>query len=151
MPLIQGRVVDRRAVIRVGLQATPIITDGPTAVAAAAAIPIFEVRGLLDTGAQVTLVTHRVIGELGLRPRGRRPLGNVSNITMHRTYSFILGMWYSNDRFSPADQGEGYYAFEPILGCDFPDRPDFDVLIGMDIISRGDLTIRRNGEFELLL
>lgn len=36
---------------------------------------------------------------------------------------------------------------KPVIGPDFVDNPNFDVLIGMDIISQGRLTFERGGDF----
>jgi len=69
----------------------------------------------------------------------------------HTAYSFVLGVWYGTDARDPQNSAAGYYGFEPVLGCDFKDNPDFDVLIGMDIILQGDLSVKRSGEFEWYL
>jgi hypothetical protein len=74
-------------------------------------------------------------------------LGNVSNIEMHTSYSFVLGVWYAQDGGETLNETRGYYGFDPILGADFKDNDDFDVLIGMDIISQGDFRTTRSGEF----
>jgi hypothetical protein len=116
-------------------------------IAAAPVININPLRGLLDTGAQITCVTRATAARVGLRPRGKKRLGNVSNIEMHTSYSFVLGVWYSVEGGDTLNETRGYYGFDPILGCDFKDNVDFDVLIGMDIISQGDFSTTRTGEF----
>lgn len=82
---------------------------------------------------------------MNLRPVGRRQLQNVSDIQIHKTYTFVLGVWYGDDNQSGSLKG--YYGFEPVLGCDFYDNDTFDVLIGMDIISQGDFSTKRSGDF----
>ena len=72
----------------------------------------------------------------------------MSNIEIHTTYSFALGVWYTVGGGDTLNETKGYYGFEPVLGCDFKDNDDFDVLIGMDIISQGNFSTKRNGEFE---
>jgi hypothetical protein len=146
MPSVRGRLVDKRAVVTVGIQCNPVDPSGNFI--SEAQLEILEFSGLIDTGAQVTLVTNSALRRLRLRPLGKRPLGNVSNISIHRTYSFKPGVWYSRDEGASLAPSRGYFSFDPILGCDFPDRPDFDVLIGMDLIMQGDLHIFRDGEFE---
>ena len=74
-------------------------------------------------------------------------MGNVSNIETHTSYSFVLGVWYTIDGGRALSETKGYYGFDPILGCDFKDNEDFDVLIGMDIISQGDFSTTRDGHF----
>jgi hypothetical protein len=104
-------------------------------------------RGLLDTGAQITCVTRSAATRAGLRPRGKIRLGNVSSIEIHTAYVFVLGIWYAVDEGESQNQTRGYYGFDPIMGCDFNDNEDFDVLIGMDLIGQGDFSITRSGEF----
>jgi hypothetical protein len=118
-----------------------------TPVATPTIIDIRPLRGLLDTGATVTCVTRAVAARVGLKPRGKQRLGNVSSIEIHTAYSFILGVWYEIDEGESQNRTRGYYGFEPIYGCDFKDNDDFDVLIGMDLIGQGDFSTTRNGEF----
>ena len=105
-------------------------------------MPIAPLRGLLDTGAQGTLITKKAAANVGLRPRGKKRIGNVSSSQMHTAYSFVVGVWYEANGY------RGYYGFDPILGADFKDNEDFDLLVGMDIISQGDFFTRRDGTFE---
>jgi hypothetical protein len=151
MPLIHGRLDDRRALIDVGLQPTLQAIDGVLPVSQSSDFVIKPLRGLLDTGAQITCVTRSTARAVGLVPRGKKRLGNVSNIEIHTAYSFVLGVWYVVDNGGPNNQTKGYYGFDPILGCDFSDNANFDVLIGMDIISQGDFSTKRSGEFEWFL
>ena len=151
MPLIRGRLDNKRALIDVGLQPTLVAVEGVQPFMGVADFQIQPLRGLLDTGAQVTCVTRSTAKRVGLTPRGKRRLGNVSTIENHTAYSFVLGVWYVQDNGDTNNQTTGYYGFEPTYGCDFKDNDDFDVLIGMDIISQGDFATKRNGEFEWFL
>jgi hypothetical protein len=147
MPSIRGRLDNRRAIVDVGLQPSTALIDGVTPVAMPPIIDIKPLRGLIDTGATMTCITRAVAAQVGLRPRGKQRLGNVSSIEIHTAYSFQLGVWYAVDEGESQNQTRGYYAFEPILGCDFKDNDDFDVLIGMDLIGKGDFSTTRSGEF----
>jgi len=66
---------------------------------------------------------------------------------MHTAYVFVLGVWYEIDEGQSQNRTRGYYGFDPIMGCDFKDNEDFDVLIGMDLIGRGNFSTTRDGEF----
>lgn len=134
MPLIKGRLDNRRAIIDVGLQPTTILLDSVSPVALPPVIDISPLRGLIDTGAGITCITRQTAQRVGLRPKGKKRLGNVSNIEIHTSYSFVLGVWYSAENGEAMNTTRGYYGFEPILGADFKDNEDFDVLIGMDIM-----------------
>ena len=146
MPLIRGRLDGRRALIDVGLQPTLYATESVQPIVAQQSFEIQPLRGLIDTGAQITCITRSVARQTGLRPVGKKRLGNVHSIEIHNAYSFVVGVWYEAEDGS--DRTRGYFGFEPILGCDFGDNQNFDVLIGMDIISQGDFAIKRGGEFE---
>lgn len=99
-------------------------------------------RGLLDTGASGTCITRSAAREMGLRPRGKARVGGVSGTEYHNRFRFVLGALYN-------DGGErGYFWFDEVSGVDFPDNGDFDVLIGMDVISQGDLHVLRSGRFK---
>lgn len=105
-------------------------------------MPVDALRGLLDTGATRTCITRKAAARAGLKPQGKVRIGNVSSFEMHNQYAFVLGVWFG----SPGGD-RGFYGFDTILGVDFKDNDDFDVLIGMDVISRGDLTLLRDGSF----
>ncbi len=82
---------------------------------------------------------------MGLRSRGKARVGGVGGIETHNRFRFVLGALYD-------DGGErGYFWFEEVSGVDFPDNGDFDVLIGMDVINQGDLTVTRDGHFHWVL
>ncbi len=147
MPLITGTLNNRRALIDCGLRPTLETVDGVQPVQSPFSMPIEPFKGLIDTGASLTCVTPRVAQKIGLVPRGKIPLGSVSDVRLHTTYSFVLGVWYSEQNGEPQNSTTGYFGFEPVLGCEIPEKIDFDVIIGMDIISQGDFTTNRLGEF----
>jgi hypothetical protein len=142
-----GQLHDGRVIIDVGLQSTSASIAAVSPIHTGVEIPIRKLKGLLDTGAQTTCIVPSVIKEVGLRSRGRVRLGNVSSIEYHRSFSLILGLWYNYADPLGKVKEVGYYSFQPILGCEFRQVVDFDVLIGMDLIRQGDLTIRKSGEF----
>lgn len=147
MPLITGTLNNRRALIDVGLQPALVSVDSVQPMSVTMPITIEPLKGLIDTGAQITCVTRSTARRVGLIPRGKKRLGNVSDIQIHTAYSFVVGVWYSYTNGDSMNETRGYYGFEPVLGCDFHDNEDFDVLIGMDIIAQGDFSTKRNGEF----
>lgn len=151
MPLITGKLNNRRALIDCGLRPTIELIGGVEPIQSPVSLEIEPFRGLIDTGAALTCVTSRVAQKIGLVPRGKRQLGNISDVRSHRTFSFVLGVWYSEENGDPQNRTTGYYGFEPVLGCEIPDKMDFDVLIGMDVICQGDFMTKRSGEFTWLL
>jgi len=83
--------------------------------------------GLWDTGATGSVITKKVIDELNLKPTGGVYVRNTSGVRFESTYKINI-LLPSNAGVSFLDATEG------LLG-------DFDVLIGMDIISKGDFAI----------
>lgn len=142
MRTIEGRLDDfRRPIIDIALQPTRFFAKGvePQPVPVVGAVS--ALRGLIDTGAGRTCITRSTARAIGLRPRGKMKLGSVFSIEHHNTFRFVLGAIYD-------DNGDrGYWWFDEVVGLDFRDNDDFQVLIGMDILSRGDLLLRRDGTF----
>lgn len=151
MPTIHGALNSKRALIDVGLQPTLVATGSVAESGSFAQFNISPLKGLIDTGAQITCITRSAAKKIGLVPRGKRRLGNVHSIEYHTAYSFVLGVWYDVENGEVQNLTRGYFGFEPVMGCDFGDNPNFDVLIGMDIISQGDFSIKKDGRFEWVL
>lgn len=82
---------------------------------------------------------------MGLRPRGKARVGGVAGIGFQNRLRFVLGAIYDDDH------ERGYFWFDEVAGVEFSDNGDFDVLIGMDVISQGDLHVMRDGEFRWVL
>lgn len=150
MPSLTGELDNGRIILNVGIQSTAIEVSGVSAQATAPIIPLHPYRALIDTGAQRTCITRSAAKRLGLTPRGKVRIGNVSTIESHTAYTFAVGFWYEINGGETMNTSPAYYGFSPIMGVDFKDNGDFDVLIGMDIISQGDLFIWRNGKFEFV-
>lgn len=135
----------RQLIVDVAVQPAQIIVPGVTPTPWVPSSTVSTLRGLIDTGAGGTCITRSAARAMGLRPRGKKGVGGVSSIEVHNRYRFVLGALYE-------DRGErGYFWFDEVNGVDFRDNGDFDVLIGMDVIGQGDLTIRRDGRFTWVL
>lgn len=101
-------------------------------------------RALIDTGATRTSITKRVIEAHGLPARGKLLVGSATNSPERRSaYGYALGL------FCDTNAGERtlYVIDHEFVAPWFFDNGNFDVLIGMDIISRGTLTMHPTGEF----
>jgi len=83
--------------------------------------------GLWDTGAMSSVVTRKVINDLNLKPSGGTFVRNTSGIRFEQTYKINI-LLPSKVGVSFLDVTEGILT-------------DFDVLIGMDVICRGDFAI----------
>jgi len=89
--------------------------------------PIKEYIGLWDTGATGTVVTSKVVKELGLVPTGK--------ITSHNANGSALVNTYTINVYLP--NNVGFHFVKVTEG----QLTGMDVLIGMDIISKGDFSI----------
>lgn len=85
-------------------------------------------RSLWDTGASVTLISSKVIKVLGLTPIGKSGVsGYNEGVDVKDTYLVHIGL----------PTGD---IVTNIMAMEF-DSDEYDVVIGMDIICKGDLAI----------
>ncbi|GAO40068.1 hypothetical protein SCH01S_42_01110 [Sphingomonas changbaiensis NBRC 104936] len=105
---------------------------------------------LVDTGAQVTSITEKAAQKLNLEPSGIVGIQGFGGPSYHNSYIFKLG-------FVDLKQSElGYHQpffhllDREIEGPEFDCGVDaeFDVLLGMDVLSIGTLTISNTGGFK---
>lgn len=106
-------------------------------------------RALIDTGATGTCITEAAAKKLSLEPSGVVGVQGVNGADYHPSYIFKLGfvdlqadeLGYQNPKFDLfEDEIEG-----PRFDCG---SSDFDVLLGMDVLSKGTLTISKMGTFK---
>jgi len=88
--------------------------------------------GLWDTGATGSIITRKVINELNLKPTGITLVRNTSGTKYEPMYKINIVLPNSVG-ISFLDVTEGILT-------------DFDVLIGMDIICKGDFAISNSDE-----
>lgn len=140
MPSIRGSLRNFQPLVEVNV--APIVDAGHVG------HPTNEsYTALIDTGATKTCVTRAVIERLGLRPVGRVLVASATAIERRRAYGFSLGFYCDVED----DLGGARTLFSfplDIGGPDFVSNSNFDVLIGMDIISRGRLVFEPGGSFE---
>lgn len=136
--------MDNRTPLTRGQQAYPHFSDDvgvtnahdPDSKNLAPPITIFKARAIWDTGASTSMITKRVVSALQLQPVGyqtaRTPLGE------HQVKIYLVNIHL---RDNPV-----FAALSVIEG----DLPEADVLIGMDIIGKGNFAIKqKNGKSRL--
>lgn len=113
-------------------------------------VPKFHVLdALVDTGAQGTCITRRAAQRLGLTPIGFVPVQGVSGIQYHNNYLFQIGFADIQQDEIGFAKSEMHIFPQPIEGAEFDSgNADFDILLGMNVISIGDLTITKSGRFK---
>lgn len=105
-----------------------------------------ECTALVDTGARRTCVTEKIAQDLNMRRIGEVEVWNVKRAERHWTYLFQVAIWPDSADGTPLPP---YGIGDEIEGIDVGNHPYFDVLIGMDIISRGTLLIEKSGKFSM--
>lgn len=88
---------------------------------------IYQFKSLWDTGAMGSVISTSVVSTLGLKPIGKRKVFHANGESIVNTYLVNI-LLPNNVAFSSLRVTEG------VLN-------DTDVLIGMDIISRGDFSV----------
>jgi Aspartyl protease len=109
---------------------------------------------LVDTGAQKTMISTRVVRTLGLQPQGMIPIQGVGpNVTHHNGYlfhvAFTIPLIAPGQQIVPGSPIPVMMFIHPtaIYGAELTSTTGFDVLLGMDILSSGSLKVEGSGHF----
>jgi hypothetical protein len=110
-------------------------------------------NALIDTGATTTMITSRVAAAIGLRAVNRLSYHGLDGPSWRPGHlfhlAFLAGVIQEVDLVQ--DQGMPMdrllVCAKVINGGEITNTPSFDVLIGMDIISTGTLTVSKGGSF----
>ena len=84
----------------------------------------FSTNAAWDTGAEVTIISQRVVETLGLKPFEHSKVMGISGVEDVDVYRIHLGL------------PNGYLYKNLIVYCS--DIDDYDILIGMDLIAQSD-------------
>lgn len=99
-------------------------------------------HALLDTGATTSGIKTSVAGRLGLSATGKRPLLSAHGEAHAHRYIFRIAL--APDA-APDEPPRFPYVFPETDGFELKDSFSYDAILGMDILSRCDLTLNRNG------
>lgn len=107
------------------------------------------VKALVDTGAQNTSITPHAAEALGLEPIGSVRVHGVGGSKLHLSYLFKIGLVDLQRNELGYESPHIHMIDREITGAEFDCGPDaaFDVLLGMDLLSIGTLTIANTGKF----
>ncbi|MEK7265977.1 MAG: retropepsin-like aspartic protease [Pseudomonadota bacterium] len=148
MPLISGSHNRRQiffnvAIVGISIEATHYATGQLPSIG----ILSEPVRALVDTGATATSISPGAASRLNLRPAGRRDVMTANGVRRSRSYEFQIAILSAEDA-SGSEPAPFYVLPQGVHGNELmADAFTFDILLGMDVISQGDLTIRRDGTF----
>ena len=106
--------------------------------------PRLTCAALLDTGATRTCLTAKVIAQLGLPARGKLLVSSATSYPeRRRAYGYSLGLFCQ----TPTAAQTLYVLLFELVAPPFQDNDNFDVLLGMDILSRGRLVFEPDHTF----
>lgn len=113
-------------------------------------------RALVDTGAQRTVLSERVIAELNLLRTGHMQFSGLHGPRTHTRYLASLGIWaHRVDRGgsgSRLDQNELslFSLDEPIEIVNMDDNVNFDLILGFDVLKNFSFSFdSQSREFEI--
>ena len=105
-------------------------------------------QALFDTGASATCISPKIVSELGLNPVGKVNMISASHVVPTNQYIFSIGFPTGMQQDATGTISGNVTMFENITGLEFqPSGAAYDILIGMDIIRRGCLTVAFNGQW----
>lgn len=96
----------------------------------------FTVTALLDTGASSCGVSRDVAARLDLPSIGKQPIITAGGIVLSERYLFRVGM--------PQEQSFPFI-FDDITGFELTDDTSFQAVLGMDVLTRCDVHLHRDG------
>ncbi|HEU0045537.1 hypothetical protein [Sphingomonas sp.] len=102
-------------------------------------------KALIDKSATRTCLTAELIQQLGLPPRGKVLVSSATSYPERRkAYGYSLGLFCTS---GPTDRTL-YVLADEFVAPPFQDNDNFQVLLGMDLASRGRLVFEEDGSFE---
>lgn len=98
--------------------------------------PVVKWKAIWDTGATVTAISYRVIETLGLIEFGKDVIQTANGKIITNTY--LIDLWI-----------EGKIMMRNVLASCADIQDDFDVLIGLDIINKGEFSLTHENGFSV--
>jgi predicted aspartyl protease len=106
----------------------------------------FTATALLDTGATVSGIGPRVIEGLNLQSYGKSRLKSATEEAFVAYYLFRLGLFTTEQvEMIGMQTSDLPFLFDELNGFSWGRASDFDVILGMDVLSQCDIAIKRNG------
>lgn len=107
-------------------------------------------KALIDTGAQGTSITYHAARKLDLEPTGLIRIHGFGGAKNHNCYLFKVGFVDLQESELGYQRPMFHMVNREIEGAEFDCGPDadFDVLLGMDVLSIGTLTVSHTGQFK---
>lgn len=146
---ISGNCGSEKPIIRVGIMSALPNNSPVSAREQPEPFTIVQCRALIDTGADGTSIVRSLARTSGFRSLGKRSVIGVGGSNFHRTWAVYLGFF--PDETQSTQQGGLRILDEPLLAVEIPDNQWFEVIIGRDVLSQCDFSLKRGGDFELVV
>jgi Aspartyl protease len=102
-------------------------------------------QALIDTGATRTCITQRLVEQLGLPARQKVLVASATSFPeRRRAYEFSIGLFC---RSEITTETALYVVPSLLVAPVFQNNSNFDVLLGMDVLSQGRLIFDVGGDF----
>jgi hypothetical protein len=110
----------------------------------------FAATALLDTGATASGIGPSVIAALRLRSHMKKRLLSATEEVFADYYLFRVGFYTSEQLANVTEAVQAWpFLFDEVEGFSWSRPGDFDVIVGMDILSGCDVALSRNGRCRL--
>jgi predicted aspartyl protease len=103
-------------------------------------------RALIDTGATRTMIATRVVERLGLQQVNKIEVSGLGGSSWRRAYLFHVA-FYATPPVDANDISTIHICPKEINGGELSDEHTFDVLLGMDVLTTGNLRVDKDGTF----
>jgi hypothetical protein len=137
LPSLKGRTEQRRIILPVAVLGSRNPSD----------LTFFEFKALLDTGATSSGIGPSVVKKLDLRSHQKKPLTVATETRIVDYFLFRIG-------FLPPSSIDNMpiipYVFTETDGFSWKDQKEFDLILGMDVLSQCDFTLSRAGQWQLV-
>ena len=145
MPLIQGAHNGRAAVTTIAIIDAAQYSEHKTSNESIlkGAVPF---KALIDTGATSTMISRRVVTRLNLQPVTKLKFSGLGGDTWRNGYLFHIAFYISPPSRN-TETSKIQILKNVINGGELTDEYTFDVLLGMDVLTTGDLHIAKDGTF----
>jgi hypothetical protein len=146
MPIIRGNAKDGPPVITVTILPGLPRPELPLRHGAAQGPVGVTCRALLDTGADGTSINREAAQVAGVVYRGKTLVTGIGGQNYHRSWAAYIGL--HADANGPALP---FVLEEPVLAIEMPPYPAFEVILGREVLLKGDFLMRSNGAFSLTI
>lgn len=102
----------------------------------------FDATALLDTGATASGVARHIAEQMALPSIGKEPINTAGGTVLVNRYLFRIA--FSRDQGFP-------FVFDDLTGFELISHASFQAILGMDVLSRCDFSMTRDGRCTLRL